>query len=123
MSNVVSHVKTVAFGQEEKMPRGRRPKVIEEIIDELVEEETTSPLGQEEKMPRGRRPKLSKRPTMLERGERLRQQIIGLPDDLLNEGFGDLLKPPGPIKPIVDPVADAKTDGMIGHVQESLGTY
>src|SRR5262245_59436584 len=46
------------------------------------------------KMPAGRRPKSVKAPTKLERAERLREQIVSLADDLLNDGYGSLLQPP-----------------------------
>lgn len=55
--------------------------------------------------------------------QRVRDKMLGLKDALVADGFGSLLKPPGPIKLIADPVDDRKTGGMIGHVQESLAAY
>lgn len=75
------------------------------------------------KMPRGRRMKAVKPPTKFDRNEKLRQQIIRLTDDLLAEGYGALLKPPGPLQPIAQAIEDRRTDGMIAHVEEPLGAY
>jgi len=73
-------------------------------------------------MVRGRRTKVAT-PTKLERGEKLREAILSLPSNLMADGYGALLKPPGPVQLIADPVEDPKTGGMIGHVEEPLGIY
>jgi hypothetical protein len=72
---------------------------------------------------RGRRPKTAKAPTKLERTERLRQEIAGLTEGLMNDGHGSSLPPPGPVELITKPVQDPKTGGWIGHVEEPLGIY
>src|SRR5438105_3247254 len=74
-------------------------------------------------MPRGRRPKRGKAPTKLERLEKLRERILTLGQDLLAEGFGAQLPPPGPIRLTAEAIRDPKTGGWIGHVEEPLGTY
>jgi len=73
-------------------------------------------------MPRGRRPKALKPPTKLERSERLRDAIVGLPDELVAQGFGSLLPPPGALM-IEDQELDPKTDGYTGKAKEPLGVY
>ena len=84
----------------------------------------TVPLAQEETtMPRGKRPKRGKAPTKLERLERLRERILTLGQDLLAEGFGAQVPPPGPIRLTAEAIHDPKTGGWIGHVEEPLGTY
>lgn len=72
---------------------------------------------------RGRRPKLVKAPTKLERAEKLREQIANLAEELINDGYGAFLTPPGPAKLISEQIQDPKTGGWIGHVEEPLGTY
>lgn len=76
-------------------------------------------------MPRGRKVKIQKpkTPTRIERMLRVRDKMIALKDALVADGFGGLLKPPGPIKLIAEPLPDSKTGGMIGHVQETLAVY
>lgn len=74
-------------------------------------------------MPAGRRPKPLKAPTKLERAERLREQIVGLAEALMNDGYGALLKPPSAAQLITDAIQDPKTRGWIGHVEEPLGIY
>jgi len=74
-------------------------------------------------LPRGRRPKRGKAPTKLERLEKLRERILSLGQDLLAEGFGAQLPPPGPIRLTAEAIRDPKTGGWIGHVEEPLGTY
>jgi len=81
----------------------------------LATEETT--------LPRGKRPKRGKAPTKLERLEKLRERILSLVPDLLAEGFGAQLPPPGPIRLTAEAIRDPKTGGWIGHVEEPLGTY
>ncbi len=76
-----------------------------------------------EKKVRGRKPKTVKAPTKTERQEILRQRILALKDDLEAAGFGPLLNVPGPIHYIGEPIEDPKTGGLIGHVEEELGTY
>src|SRR2546430_17513454 len=78
---------------------------------------------EETTLPRGRRPKRGKAPTKLERLERLRERILTLVPDLLAEGFGAQLPPPGPIRLTAEAIRDPKTGGWIGHVEEPLGTY
>src|SRR5215471_2523961 len=74
-------------------------------------------------LPRGPRPKRDKAPTKLERLEKLRERILTLGQDLLAEGFGAQLPPPGPIRLTAEAIRDPKTGGWIGHVEEPLGTY
>lgn len=71
---------------------------------------------------RGRKPK-AKAATKTERQELLRQRILSLKDDLEAAGFGALLKVPGPVALLADPINDPKTKGSIAHVEEELGTY
>src|SRR5271157_3999238 len=71
---------------------------------------------------RGRKPK-AKAATKTERQELLRQRILSLKDDLEAAGFGALLKVPGPVALLADPIKDPKTKGSIAHVEEELGTY
>ena len=78
---------------------------------------------EETALPRGRRPKRGKAPTKLERLEKLRERILTLGQDLLAEGFGAQLPPPGPIRLTAEAIRDPKTGGWIGHVEEPLGTY
>jgi hypothetical protein len=73
--------------------------------------------------PPGRRPKRGKAPTKLERLEKLRERILTLGQDLLAEGFGAQVPPPGPIRLTAEAIHDPKTGGWIGHVEEPLGTY
>src|SRR5437867_2456089 len=82
------------------------------------------PLVQEETaMPRGRRPRGAKAPTRLERLEKLRERILNLCPELMEEGFGAQLPPPGPVRLTGEAMRDPKTGGWIGHVEEPLGTY
>src|SRR5258708_2078318 len=74
-------------------------------------------------MPRGRRPKTVKTPGRLERCENIRQRILSLTSDLVEDGFGTVLLPPAPVKTICEPLLDPKTGGWIAHVEEPLGTY
>jgi hypothetical protein len=75
-------------------------------------------------MARGRRPKAIIKPlNRLERSDNIRQQILTLAGDLINDGYGALLPPPDPIAVISRPVQDPKTGGWIAHVEEPLGTY
>jgi hypothetical protein len=71
---------------------------------------------------RGRKPK-AKAATKTERQELLRQRILSLKDDLEAAGFGGLLKIPGPVAYLADPINDPKTKGSIAHAEEELGTY
>ena len=71
---------------------------------------------------RGRKPKV-KAPTKTERQELLRERILSLKDDLEAAGFGTLLKVPGPVEYLANPMQDPKTEGSIAHVEEELGTY
>ena len=64
-------------------------------------------------MPRGRRPKAIKAPNRLERCENIRQRILSLTTDLIEDGFGAVLAPPTPVKPIANPIQDPKTGGWI----------
>jgi hypothetical protein len=84
----------------------------------------TVPLAQEETtLPRGWRPKRGKAPTKLERLEKLRERLLTLGQDLLAEGFGAQVPPPGPSRLTAEAIHDPKTGGWIGHVEEPLGTY
>src|SRR5207249_8338639 len=78
---------------------------------------------EETTLPRGRRPKRGKATAKLERLERHRERILTLGQDLLAEGFGAQLHPPGPIRLTAEAIRDPKTGGWIGHVEEPLGTY
>ena len=71
---------------------------------------------------RGRKPK-QKAPTKVERQDILRQQIIGLTDELEAACFGNSLKVPNAVKPVAPEIPDPKTEGFIGHIEEDLGTY
>src|SRR6267142_5043701 len=75
------------------------------------------------KMPRGRKIKSGKPPTRLERLERLQARIVALTEELINGGFGSLLKPPGAIQLSEAPDSDPKTKGFIGKVKEPLSSY
>ena len=76
------------------------------------------------RMPRGRPPKNGfKAPTRVERQELLRARIINLKDELETAGFGGTLTPPGAVVPVAPAIPDPNTGGMIGHVEEPLGTY
>ena len=77
----------------------------------------------EGKMPRGRKPKAAKQLTKPERIERLRSAIMSLAQNLMEEGFAPYLTLPGAIHTIAPPLTDPKTGGMVGHVEEALGTY
>src|SRR5213593_782486 len=68
---------------------------------------------EETTMPRGKRPKRGKAPTKLERLERLRERILTLGQDLLAEGFGAQLPPPGPIRLTAEAIRDPQTNGWI----------
>ena len=74
-------------------------------------------------MPRGRKIKI-KPPTRLERTEKLRDRIAQLSDELIQNGFGEVLSPPGPIK-MTEAQADQdpKTGGFIAKVKEPLAIY
>jgi hypothetical protein len=74
-------------------------------------------------MARGRRPKPAKAPTRLERSEKLRSKILSLVEDLMNDGYGDLLPPPTAAQLITKPLQDPKTGGWVGHVEEPLSSY
>ena len=78
---------------------------------------------EETSLPRGKRPKRGKAPTKLERLETLRTRILSLVPDLVAEGFGAQVPPPGPIRLTAEAIRDPKTGGWIGHVEEPLGTY
>jgi hypothetical protein len=85
-----------------------------------------APVAEKEvKMARGRRAKVvkPKPPTRLERMQKVRARMINLKDELVADGFGALLKPPGSVKVLAQPLMDPKTNGMIGHVQEPLAMY
>ena len=84
---------------------------------------TVAHLNPEGKMPRGRKPKVTQKPTKPERTERLRVAIMSLVQKLKTDGFAPCLAPPGAIHTIAGPLEDPKTRGMIGHVEETLGTY
>ncbi len=84
---------------------------------EIQERETT--------MPRGRRASAVKvkTPTRLERMQKAQQQMIKLRDELVADGFGGALKPPGTLKVIAQPLHDPKTGGMVAHIEEPLAMY
>jgi hypothetical protein len=71
---------------------------------------------------RGRRPKW-KPPTKLERNRTLTARVDSLTEELRRAGYDALLKTPGPITAIAPPLLDPKTNGMIAHAEEPLGTY
>lgn len=76
-------------------------------------------------MPRGRRVKVekSRAPTRLQRMQTAQQRMIRLKDELVGDGFGGLLKPPGPVRVLANPLHDPKTRGMVAHVEEPLAMY
>jgi hypothetical protein len=65
----------------------------------------------------------AKPPTRLERGEKLRERIVGLKEELITGGFGSLLREPGPVQLTEEPDDDPKTEGKVGKVKETLGAY
>src|SRR5258708_659961 len=79
----------------------------------------------EAKMPRGRRVKVDKvkAPTKLQRMQTAQQHMIKLKDELVGDGFGGLLKPPGAVKPLAAALHDPRTGGMVAHVEEQLSMY
>ena len=90
--------------------------VLENTINQLADQQP------KETKVRGRKPKV-KQATKTERQELLRQRILSLKDDLEAAGFGALLKVPGPVTHLGEPIEDPKTKGSIAHVEEELGTY
>src|SRR5260370_9474010 len=82
-------------------------------------------IEKEAKMARGRRakPQKPKTPTRLERLLKVRDKMIGLKDELVSDGFGSHLKPPGAVKLLAPPLTDPKTGGTIGHVHEAPCIY
>jgi hypothetical protein len=90
---------------------------------EAIAEPITETSELEAKVPRGRKPKAVKPPTRLERAEKVRQRIVGLAEELMTDGFGDLLSPPGAVQLSETPDGDPKTGGYIGKVKEPLGIY
>jgi hypothetical protein len=75
------------------------------------------------KMTRGRKAKVTKAPTRQERSDALRTRILNLKDELMNEGFGAAMPPPGPIVLAEEEDKDPLIGGFIGKVKETLGTY
>ena len=113
-----SLVRILAKAKECDVEEARR-----QLFESLPAAAVTHLKNPEGKMPRGRKPKVAKPPTKPERSERLRSAIMGLDQDLIENGFAPYLKPPGAIHTIASPLTDPKTNGMIGHVEEALGTY
>src|SRR5262249_1488932 len=70
---------------------------------------------EETTLPRGQRPKRGKAPTKLERLEKLRERILTLGQDLLAEGFGAQLPPPGPIRLTAEAIRDAGYRSYVLH--------
>jgi len=66
---------------------------------------------EETTLPRGQRPKPGIAHTKLERLEKLRERILTLVRDLMTEGFGAQLPPPGPIRLTGKAIHDPKTNG------------
>ena len=62
----------------------------------------------EKKMPRGRRPKAVPPPKKFERQEALKNRIVGLSEELAENGFNDVLTPLTPIKPVAPEVVDCR---------------
>ena len=96
-------------------------RVAGEIIDTAKALAGVEEFRKEERV-RGRKPK-AKVATKTERQELLRQRILSLKDDLEAAGFGPLLKVPGSVQYLGEPIQDPKTKGSIAHVEEELGTY
>jgi hypothetical protein len=72
---------------------------------------------------RGRKLKVVK-PRRLDRVDRLRDRIVGLPEELRAAGYAELLEKDDAIHLIEDkPDPDPKTGGLIGKVREPLATY
>src|SRR3954470_11639966 len=72
---------------------------------------------------RGRKLKVVK-PRKSDRVDRLRERIVGLPEELRSSGFGDLLEKDEVIRLMEEePDDDPKTGGFIGKVKEPLATY
>lgn len=85
----------------------------------------TLEVEREAKMPRGRRVKTekTKAPTKLQRMQLAQHRMIGLKDELVADGFGGPLKPPGAVKSLAPALHDPRTGGMVAHVEEPLATY
>ncbi len=78
----------------------------------------------EVKKVRGRKAKVVKPPSRVERIEKLRERLLALTTDLVNDGFGHVLKPPPPVVLTELPADhDPYTRGDIGKVKEPLGIY
>ena len=69
---------------------------------------------EETTLPRGKRSKRGKAPTKLERLEKLRERILSLGQDLLAEGFGAQLPPPGPIRLTAEAIRIPKPAAGLG---------
>ena len=72
-------------------------------------------------LPRGPRPKRGKAPTKLERLEKLRERILTLGQDLLAEGFGAQLPPPGPIRLTAEAIRIPKPAAGLGMSKNPWG--
>src|SRR5262245_52556763 len=86
---------------------------------------TANVVEKENGMPRGRRIKIAKpkAPTRLERMQKVRDRMVNLTQELVTDGYGGLLKPPAKPKLLAEPLPDPKTNGLVGHVEETLATY
>src|SRR5688572_7277912 len=85
--------------------------------------ETMRSVKQEYKTLQRQRSLRVKKPTKLERTQKLHDVVVNLVHELQSAGFASVLLPPGPITVLGPEVDDPKTKGKIGHAQESLGTY
>jgi hypothetical protein len=65
----------------------------------------------------------AKKLTKLERARKLHSAVTTLVQELKSSAFTAVLTRPGPVTIIGPEIDDPKTDGRIGHVRESLGTY
>lgn len=119
-----------AFGRAAKQLAKSLGITADEARDQLTEQLRSAGVlvdattEQEESMPRGRKPKtIAKAPTKLERGERLREKILNLVEHLMADGYAAFLKPTGSVPLVAPAIEDPKTGGIVGHVEEPLGTY
>jgi hypothetical protein len=108
-----------SLGMEEQAAREFLAKSLNVGVEELQVVES----GIQETRMRGRRPKAAAGPTTYERQDALQKRILGLRDELETDGYGSLLRIPGPVEPIAKEINDPKTGGFIAHVEEPLGAY
>src|ERR1700681_2731049 len=85
-----------SLGMEEQAAREFLAKSLNVGVEELQVVES----GIQETRMRGRRPKAAAGPTTYERQDALQKRILGLRDELETDGYGSLLRIPGPVEPI-----------------------